>query len=364
MQSTKVPASRARWWLVTRKYPRAPGGMERQSFELTTRLSRRRPTTVVTIKPSQSLSMFFAVVAIRIVVGCLKGDVLLLHLGDGVLAPLALIARLFRVPTIITLHGLDVVHDTPSYRAWRRTLPWRADHYVCVSEATRAAAVARGIAAERTTVIHNGVDSGYAAVPTRERSSECLLFVGRLVRRKGLAWFIRAVLPPLVKNRPGLQLVVIGDGPERENIIRAAREAGVEAHLSMLGAVDDTEKIEWLALASACVLPNIQVDGDIEGFGLVALEAASAGCMVFAAAIEGLREAVVDGVTGTLVPAQDATAWITAIGACLDDPAAGRRAGGTARSHVQRHFGWDGVVDAYEALFTRFSGNGRRTADA
>jgi phosphatidylinositol alpha-1,6-mannosyltransferase len=167
-----------------------------------------------------------------------------------------------------------------------------------------------------------------------------------------------------VKNRPGLQLVVIGDGPERENIIRAAREAGVEAHLSMLGAVDDTEKIEWLALASACVLPNIQVDGDIEGFGLVALEAASAGCMVFAAAIEGLREAVVDGVTGTLVPAQDATAWITAIGACLDDPAAGRRAGGTARSHVQRHFGWDGVVDAYEALFTRFSGNGRRTADA
>jgi len=58
------------------------------------------------------------------------------------------------------------------------------------------------------------------------------------------------------------------------------------------------------------------------------------------------------------------SAWIAAIGACLEDPAVCRLAGATARSHVQRHFGWDGVVDAYEALFTRFSGKTWRMADA
>lgn len=364
MHATKAPASRARWWLVTRKYPPAPGGMERQSFELTTRLARRRPTTVVAIEPSQSLPMFFAVVAIRIFVGCLKGDVLLLHLGDGVLAPLALIARLFRVPTIVTLHGLDVVHDTPSYRAWRRALPWRADQYVCVSEATRAAAIAGGLPKDRTTVIRNGVDTEDVTTPTQARTIDRLLFIGRLVPRKGLAWFVHSVLPPLIVYRPALRLVVIGDGPEREHVMRAAHEAGVEGNVDMLGAVGNAEKIAWLTRATACVLPNIHVDGDIEGFGLVALEAAGAGCPVFAAAIEGLRESVIDGVTGTLIAAQDAMAWITAIRACLDDPAASGRAGAVARSHVQRHCSWDGVADAYEALFTRFSGNRWRTADA
>ena len=358
-----APASRARWWLVTRKYPPSLGGMERQSFELTTRLARRRPTTIFAIRPKQSLPAFFAAAALRIFTACARGDVRLLHLGDGVLAPLARIARAFRVPAIVTLHGLDVVHDSTSYRVWRRALPYAADHYVCVSEATRAAAIARGIEGGRTSVIRNGVDAQDATL-ARRRDGACLLFVGRLVRRKGLAWFIRAVLPALAVDRPALRFVVIGEGPERENVLRAAFEAGVEARVRMLGAVGDAEKADWFARATACVLPNIHVNRDIEGFGLVALEAAGAGCPVFAAALEGLVDAVVDGVTGTLLPAQDAPAWIAALGACLDDPEAAARAGEIARGHVQRFFGWEGVADAYEALFTRFANDRSHTADA
>ena len=361
MGTTRVSTSSARWWLVTRKRPPAPGGMERQSFELTTRLAARGPTTVFAIEPNQSLPMFFAAAAVGIFVGCIRGNVSLLHLGDGVLAPLGLIARAFRVPAIVTLHGLDVVHDAPLYRVWRRGLPWAADHYVCVSEATRAAAIAAGISAPRTTVIRNGVNVQQALTGARARRADCLLFVGRLVRRKGLAWFVQAVLPALVKQRPALELVVIGDGPERENVLRAARDAGVAERVRMLGSVSDAEKVNWLAQATACVLPNIHVDGDIEGFGLVALEAAGAGCPVFAAAIEGLREAVVDGVTGTLIPTHDATAWTTALAAGLTDTAP---RGETARLHVQRHFGWDAVADAYEALFARFTGLRWRAADA
>ena len=353
--------SPARWWFVTRKYPPAVGGMERQSYELTTRLAGRQPAVIVAMRAGRlALPLFFITAGLRLLAGCVKRDVALLHLGDGVLAPLAAIARGLGVPSVVTLHGLDVVHGSSAYRLWRRLFLRGFDRYVCVSETTRRAAVAVGVPAGRTIVIGNGVEVPVRATAPGLRDMNLLLFVGRLVRRKGLAWFVRDVLPLVSARRSDVQLAILGDGPERAPILAAARDAGVADRVRWLGALRDDDKAEWLARAGICVLPNIEVEHDLEGFGIVALEAAAAGCPVIAADIQGLRDAVSDGKSGTLVRAQDNDAWVRAIEHCLADPDASARAGAAARTYVSRHCGWDAVVDDYEQLLAEVAEGRRR----
>jgi len=327
--------------------------MERLSYELLTRMSLRRPTTELVLRRrAWALPLFMTTAAARLLVGCLKGEVAFVHLSDGVLAPLALIARMFRVPVGVTLHGLDVVYDALAYRAWRKAFLRGFDVYVCISEATRAAACDVGLPSRRLRVIGIGVN---AAIPSHGpmRETDCLLFVGRLVRRKGLAWFVRHVLPSLARARPQLRLVVLGDGPEREAIISSARDVGVADRLVWPASRDDATKELWLCRATLCIMPNVPVHGDMEGFGIVALEAAAAACVVVAADLEGLREAVAEGRAGTLVPAADALAWIRTLSELLDDAARRDQAGENARRYVLQHFQWDAVVDAYECAFTQ-----------
>ena len=110
-----------------------------------------------------------------------------------------------------------------------------------------------------------------------------MVFVGRLVRRKGLGWFVRSVLPEIMKRRPTVRLAVIGAGPERRFIRQAASAAGVADRIEWLGALPDVDREEWLHRSTVFVAPNVDVSGDIEGYGIVALEAAASGCAVVAA---------------------------------------------------------------------------------
>jgi glycosyltransferase involved in cell wall biosynthesis len=110
-------------------------------------------------------------------------------------------------------------------------------------------------------------------------------------------------------------------------------------------------------------MPNVQVENDLEGYGIVALEAAAAGCAVVAADIDGLRAAVDDGRSGTLVRSADADAWIRALDARLRDPAGIARAGESAHEYVREHRGWTAVIDAYEQVFRQIvhDASGRST---
>ncbi len=176
------------------------------------------------------------------------------------------------------------------------------------------------------------------------------MFVGRLVRRKGLAWFVRDVLPRLAAMRPLLKLAILGDGPERAAIVAAAQEAGVSECLIWLGVTSEQAKVDELSRATICVMPNVAVAGDIEGFGIVALEAAAAGCPLLASRLEGVRDAVSDGESGVLVTAHDADAWVRALDHWLSDPPARADMGRRAREHVALRRGWDTIIDSYERL--------------
>ncbi len=344
---------------VTRKYPPQRGGMELLSLELTTRIARRRPTRIIAKAVRRpALPGFIVAAALRLLVDCARGRIAVLHLGDPVLSPLAMVAKVFGVPTVVTIHGLDVTYDHPLYRFWLRLFLWKLDAYVCISDSARKAAVERGVPENRTSVIGVGIDIAPIPVPQARREDDLLLFVGRLVRRKGLAWFVGNVLPALAAKRPRLRLAVLGDGPERQTVIDIAARARVLDKVELLGSADDARKWEWYARATACIMPNVRIEGDIEGFGIVALEAMAAGCALIVSDIEGLAEAIA-GSPAQPVPAGDADAWCTAVSRLLDDAQLRRRIGDEAKRWVDSARNWNIVIDRYDALFARLAA--RRT---
>jgi glycosyltransferase involved in cell wall biosynthesis len=119
----------------------------------------------------------------------------------------------------------------------------------------------------------------------------------------------------------------------------------------LLGAVSESRKSWLLQRCDFVVMPNIPVDGDVEGFGLVALEAGSAGRWALVSDIEGLRDAVTEDCNGERLPAGDALAWSAALDrACADLPAL-RMHGEHARDYVRAQFSWSAMAQRYERLF-------------
>jgi phosphatidylinositol alpha-1,6-mannosyltransferase len=326
--------------------------MELLSYELTTRIAQRQPSRILApIGGPRSFPGFFVASAFRLFAACARGGVAVLHLGDPVLAPLAVIARAFGVPVVVTIHGLDVTYDRPLYRWWLRAFLRRMNAYVCISAAARATAIERGVPAERAQVIGIGIDVSSIPIVSTAREDDLLLFVGRLVRRKGLAWFVRDVLPELATTYPRLRLAVLGDGPERKRVAEAATEARVLDRLIWLGPLTDAQKWQWYARASLCIMPNIHVDGDMEGFGIVALEAMAAGCPLVAADLEGLRDAVEDRKGCRLLRSADAPAWRETLRHLLDHRDTRDHLGADARRWVRATRQWNSVIDRYEAVF-------------
>lgn len=312
---------------VTRKYPPSVGGMQEHLFQVYRRIGRCNRAWKLSLGRSQAHLAWFLPWAL------LAGGALAIarrvthvHVGDALLAPLGLLlARAAGAEASVTTYGLDVVYPPAWYQWMIRTALPSYDAVVCISEATRDECLDRGVAPDACHVVTPGTTlhrDGPAAEPGRARArlaerlsrpvsgAPLLLCLGRHVRRKGFAWFVEAVMPTLPAST---QLFVAGDGPGRARVEEAARSAQVAARVHVLGRVPAEVKRLLLEAADVLVMPNRSVEGDMEGFGLVAPEASAMGTPVVAAGIEGIRDAVLDGDTGLLVPEGDADAFREAI---------------------------------------------------
>ena len=227
-----------------------------------------------------------------------------------------------------------------------------------MSQATRRLAEDKGLAPGRLCVIPNGLDvAAFAGAADRAAlaarlgraldHTTVLLTTGRLVRRKGAAWFIREVMPQLPDN---VIYVLAGAGPDEADIRAAVAARGLADRVLLLGRVDDRTRDLLLHSADIFIQPNIPVAGDMEGFGIAVLEAGICARPVLASALEGLLDAVADGRNGQLLPVQDAPAWQRAIIALQDDPAAAAALGARAAAHVRTHHHWAAIAARYAAF--------------
>jgi glycosyltransferase involved in cell wall biosynthesis len=167
-----------------------------------------------------------------------------------------------------------------------------------------------------------------------------LVSVGRLEARKGIDWFIREVLP-LVEDE--VVFLVAGSGP-REPAIRQASEAlARRGQVRFLGRVTEHEKNVLMSGADVFVMPNISVPGDMEGFGLVAIEAAMRGTPVLGADLEGIRDSVIPSKTGWLVEAQDPEVFAEVVRFVAQNRAEMEQRRISIRNYAAAHFSLDAM---------------------
>jgi glycosyltransferase involved in cell wall biosynthesis len=306
----------------------------------------------------------------------------LIHLSDLMLAPVGLFLRLVGGrPVVTNAHGLDVIYPNRIYQAIVPACARRLDYIICNSESTRQQCLAQGIASSRTRVIPVGVESETfkVALPEVEQSfwlgrwrcksrpRHILLTVGRLVPRKGVPFFLSQVVPELVKRRDDWVYLVIGSGPERGSIEAIVREKDLGQVVRVLGEVPAEELIAAYAMADLFVMPNVPVQDDSEGFGIVTIEARAAGLRVVASALEGIVDSFFSADDGILVHPGDAEAFVEAIDQVLGTELTLKERQ-SRRHRVASRYGWATIatqyLEAFSAVhrdyYSRKDGNGQR----
>jgi phosphatidylinositol alpha-1,6-mannosyltransferase len=196
------------------------------------------------------------------------------------------------------------------------------------------------LALRKSTVLYPGVDpalgeSGNAT----SRDNKRILFVGRLVRRKGVDDLIAAFR--LVKEAiPDVSLEVVGDGPEMSRLQHLASELGLAGSVAFLGTLRGMALYERFRECDVFAMPSRTLEDDVEGFGTVFLEAGLFGRPSVGTYSGGIPEAVLDGVTGILVKEGDASALANALKTLLVNRELSRELGDNARKRVLQDFTW------------------------
>lgn len=270
--------------------------------------------------------------------------------------PLALLGwaaqRACRAPMVETFYGVELRWVKSSLAPLRGFIAWaarRADRVVAISSYT--ANELRELVDVPVDVIPytTALPAPGGAPGAGPRATPTVLFVGRLVERKGVGHLIEAVAR--LHPRLGLRLEVVGDGPERPRLEALARASGAEA-VTFRGKVSAGELQRAYAGADVFVLPSVlDARGDTEGLGVVLLEAMNEGVPVIASRVGGIVDIVVDGETGVLVPAGDVAALAAALERLVGDPAYAHRLGEAGRARVRSHFTWEAITAQWDAVY-------------
>jgi phosphatidylinositol alpha-1,6-mannosyltransferase len=265
-------------------------------------------------------------------------------------------------PYVCYVHGEEL-----GFAAASRELGWlsrrvlrHARYLIANSRNTGRILVERwGLPAGRIRVLHPGVDVGRFAPAARDRAARArlgwgdrpvVLTVGRLQRRKGHDQMIRA-LAAVRRAVPDVLYAILGDGEERPALQGLVAGEGLGDHVQFLGERDDATLVSCYQQCDLFVLPNRQVGQDIEGFGMVLLEAQACGTPVVAGASGGTAETMQVPETGLIVPCEGPDRLAAAVAELLSDPERLARMGSAARRRAVAQFDWDVLGRQAEQVF-------------
>lgn len=379
---------------VTHKYPPSVGGMENHCFHLYEGIKDKINTVMLRLPDGKS-RVWWLLTLSRQVRKILQNDadINCVYFHDG-LSGLACrnVKKYSSAKTFVTFHGLDVVYPLGIYqRRIRDNLQNNIDAVIPVSAATGKECVRRGAAPKNVRVVPNGVDTALANIPKDKefigrlekrlgislKGKKIIVSTGRSVKRKGFSWFIKNVLPKLDSNivyiiagprekgyglkqfflrllpKKAARLIwLTGVGIDQYAIDKALSSPEIKGRAFHIGKVPFDDLVQLLFASRAFVMPNIHVEGDAEGFGLVALEAAMCGTAVLAANLEGITEAIHNGKNGILLETENPAVWAQAVNEICAKDAMRNKLAAAAPEYTKKHFSWEKMAAGYLNIFT------------
>jgi len=354
--------------LVSHAYPPTIGGIESHNFELSKWLGQLAEVTTIANPRGRWFLPFFAPFALVKMLWLLPEKDAVIF-GSGILAINGWILKLFsKKPMLCVIHGLDINYNSASLGVWYEKLLvflyqtfWtkiflpKFDKFIAVGNETIKVAIAVGIKQEKIIFIPNGVDTEKNLTEASRSDLEKILGIsvdnkkilltsGRLAKRKGVAWFIRNVMPKLSAD---YLYVVAGSGPDKENVARAIVEQNLSASVLALGYVSDEVRNQLWATCDLFIQPNIKIAGDMEGFGISVIEAGACRLPVLASNLEGLKDAITERENGFLVPPENAEAFVQKIEALFLNGSPREIFGQRARDFIVNHYQWQNIAKQY-----------------
>jgi glycosyltransferase involved in cell wall biosynthesis len=256
-----------------------------------------------------------------------------------------------RKPVILVVHHLHQQvfrRELPVYlrwfaiwlESWHMPRVYRKRSVITVSKSTFSELEARGFDPVRMKIVTNGVGIPPDIDDGSQDVKPLLLCVGRLKRYKSVAVLLQA-MPIILSRFANTELAIVGQGPEREQLERLAWSLGLASSVRFHGYVPKAAKEDLLSRAWIAVCPSA-----FEGWGVVCMEASARGLPVVAARVAGLRDAVVEGVTGLLVPHGDSQALAEAVIRLIEDRQLSATMGRAGRDWARAH-SWDKSADSF-----------------
>ena len=237
------------------------------------------------------------------------------------------------------------------YEKLRRRTLCSADRVLAVSSFTASLVTRLGVDERRVSVVPNGTNPERFAPMATESARAALglgpgpllLTIARLVPRKGIDSVLR-VLPRLRAQITNLRYVVIGSGPDLQRLKALSERLGLRESVSFVGKVQDSELPRWYNACDVFVMPARSDHRDVEGFGLVFLEASACGKPAIGSREGGVTDAVVHERTGLLVEPGDDNGLAEALHRLLSDPSFAQKLGAGGRAFALS-CSWDYVAD-------------------
>lgn len=353
---------------ITRKYPPSVGGMESFAYNLSNEISKKAYIELLKWGGSNKylplvIPYLFLLGAYHLIINTID----IIHMQDGVVAPVGyILSRIFKKPYVVVIHGKDA-----SYKGWLFTkinIPAirAADKVICISHAAASEAKNRGVEESKIQILPIAVEDNLRKKPNKVRLMKhygilqndlLIITVGRLVKRKGVNWFVQNVMPGLVKQNDRIKYLVIGEGFELGAIQASIEKLKLQNHVILAGKVTDDLLRDLYNSSDIFVMPNINVPNDVEGFGLVLLEASLCELPVVASNTEGIKDAVMNDKNGILVNVKDSHGFIREINTFLADKKLRLKFGQRSRSFTKEHYNWRSIAKSYIQIYKQLASN-------
>ena len=310
--------------LITRNLPPLVGGMEKLMLNLANGLAEYADVTIVgptgcsAFFPDDLVAYEFAENAPTFILSstwkalrlCHSHDFDIIIGGSGLVSPtLRILGRIFGCKTLVYLHGLDLVVNNIIYQSVFTPCHRRLSRVLVNSSNTLHLAMEKGIVGERISIVNPGTNipqtpDAKALSHFRENHNidfeKTIVFVGRMTKRKGLSAFVKHSLPEILRKEPRCGLVIVGDEPqdslnqlgEGAAVIDVVSSLENRDRVRFLGKLSDADLNVCYAASAVQIFPLIDIPGDVEGFGMVAIEAAACGTPTVAFNLGGVADAI------------------------------------------------------------------------